>query len=233
MPAVSRRELQVAMMQPMPTKESRLARGKRAGQLAADSIIRQLRDARLEANLSQATLAKHTGWPQSRYSRMERSVQPLAVEDMYVVATLLGLRPKLELYRVEEGLRDQGSQALIARFRSILAAAWIATREAPFPTLGDLRSWDLLIRLGTVYRVGVEAETRLRDIQELVRRIRQRELHGGADHILVILSDSQHNRRHADELRSALGSAYTTSSVDLHTALRAGAPLPGSGVILL
>lgn len=233
MPAVSRRELRVPMMRGMPTKESRLARGKRAGQLAADSIVGQLRDARLEANLSQATLAKHAGWPQSRYSRMEQSVQPLAVEDMFVVAMLLGLRPKLELYRVEEGLRDQGSQALIARFRSILAGAWTATREAPFPTLGDLRSWDLLIRLGTTYRVGVEAETRLRDIQELVRRIRQRELHGGADHILIILSDSQHNRRHADELRSALGPDYTTHTADLLTALRAGTPLPGSGLILL
>jgi hypothetical protein len=89
------------------------------------------------------------------------------------------------------------------------------------------------MRLGSDYRVGVEAETRLHDIQELVRRIRQRELHGGADHILVILSDSQHNRRHADELRSAVGPDYLTPPRDLVAALRAGRPLPGSGVILL
>jgi len=105
--------------------------------------------------------------------------------------------------------------------------------EAPFPTLGDLRSWDLLIRLGSVHRVGVEAETRLRDIQELVRRIRQRELHGGVDHILIVLSDSQHNRRFADELRAALGPTYRCQPTDLLLALKAGQPLPGYGVILV
>jgi transcriptional regulator with XRE-family HTH domain len=143
------------------------------------STLSQIRDARLEANLSQAALAKRAGWPQSRYSRVERGVQVVTVEDLFVLASLLGLRIRLDLFRIEEGIRDQGAQALIARFCALLAAAWRSSREVPFPTLGDLRSWDLLIRLGTSYRVGIEAETRLRDVQELARRIRQRELHGG------------------------------------------------------
>ena len=149
------------------------------------------------------------------------------------MASILGLKLTFDLYRVDEGVRDAGSQRLIERFLALLASGWRATREAPFPCLRDLRSWDVLIRLNMDYRVGVEAETRLRDIQELVRRIRQRELHGGADHIVVILSDSQHNRRYADEFRTALGPNYLTAPRDLLAALRTGRPLPASGVILL
>jgi transcriptional regulator with XRE-family HTH domain len=217
----------------MPVRETRLELGKRQGGEIVRRLLAEIKGARLEANVSQSALAKRIGWPQTRYSLFERGVRPTSVEDLCVVAAILGLRPKFELYRAEEGARDQGHSRLMARFRELLAAAWTATREAPFPTLGDLRSWDILIRLGTVYRVGVEAETRLRDIQELVRRIRQRELHGGVDHILIVLSDSQHNRRYADELRTTLGPDYATSRGELVAALKAGQPLPGSGVLLV
>jgi len=196
-------------------------------------MLSEIRDARLEPNLSQAALAKRAGWPQSRYSRVERGVQLPTLEDLFVVASLLGLRVRLDLFRIDEGIRDQGSQALIARFGSVLAPAWHAAREVPFPTLGDLRSWDLMIRLRTSYRVGVEAETRLRDVQELARRIRQRELHGGVDAILMIMSDSAHNRHHVDELLAVLGPDFGTPATDLLAALKAGEPLPGSGVLLI
>ena len=56
---------------------------------------------------------------------------------------------------------------------------------------------------------------------------------GGVDHILVILSDSQHNRRHAEDLRAALGPDYPGQPSGLSAALQAGRRLPGSGVILL
>lgn len=197
------------------------------------SLLSELREARSEANVSQAALAVHLGWPQSRYSKFERNVRPATFEDVCLVATMLGLRPRLALYRVDEGIRDRGAQRLIGRFCEILAPVWAVAREAPFPTLGDLRSWDVLIRLEHAYRVGIEAETRLRDIQELVRRIRQRELHGRVDQILIVLSNSAHNRLHADELRAALGSAYETSPHALRAARGNGQALPGSGVILL
>ncbi|MDP9257053.1 MAG: hypothetical protein M3Q31_10915 [Actinomycetota bacterium] len=148
-------------------------------------------------------------------------------------AAVCGLELTASIYPKGEPLRDRGQLKLIARFRSMLSVAWHVRMEAPFPTLGDLRSWDVLIRLGTDYRIGVEAETRVRDIQELVRRIRQRELHGGVDEILVILSDSAHNRRVVGELREALGECYTASPQALRDVLRSGTLLPGSGVILL
>jgi transcriptional regulator with XRE-family HTH domain len=217
----------------MPAKDARLSRGQVAGARAVAALLAEVRTARHEANLSQDALSKRLGWAQTRYSRFERNADPITVEDVCLVAAVLALRPRFDLHRVDEGLRDQGGQRLIERFCGLLSPVWIVRREAPFPTLGDLRSWDVLIRVGTSFRAGIEAETRLRELEELVRRIRQRELHGGVDEILIVLSNSAHNRSNVNALRSALGASYTTSPRELIGALRAGRPLPGSGVILL
>ncbi len=217
----------------MAAKDERVARGRLIAARTVEAVRAELRTARLDANLSQAALAERIGWSQTRYSQFERNAHPITVQDVCLVATLLGLKPSLNLYRLEEGLRDQGSTRLIERFCALLAPVWSVRREAPFPRVGDLRSWDVLIRLGSAFRAGIEAETRLRELEELVRRIRQRELHGRVDAIVVVLSRSEHNRRHVDELRAALGLAYATPPSDIVKALEAGTPLPGSGVILL
>jgi hypothetical protein len=90
----------------------------------------------------------------------------------------------------------------------------------------------MVLRLES-YLVGVEAETRIRDVQELVRRLRQRERDGGADEILLVLANSAHNRALVEELRAALGDRYATAPKVLRHCLRAGRRLPGSGVILI
>jgi transcriptional regulator with XRE-family HTH domain len=215
------------------SRETRLERGRARGRELTRAALTELRKTRLAEGISQRAMATSLKWSQSRYSEFERDLLEPTVVDIARAAALLGLRPSLALHQDGEPLHDTGQLKLIARFTALLAPAWLVKIEAPFPTLGDLRSWDVLIRLGTAYRAGVEAETRLRDMQRLVRRIRQRELHGGVDHILLVLSDSRYNRPHADELRVALGQHYATPTQTLTGALRAGEPLPGSGVLLL
>ena len=97
---------------------------------------------------------------------------------------------------------------------------------------GDLRSWDLLLRLADQL-TGVEAETRIRDIQALGRKVRVRERDGGVDEILIILTASRHNRAIISELRLALGPRFGTPARELLGALRLGLRLPGSGVVLV
>lgn len=155
-----------------------------------------------------------------RGSRRGRELQHAAVAELRERRIQAGIS-QAELAR-ELGC----GQAEVSRLESEKA-------DATLPTLGDLRSWDVLIRLGTAYRVGVEAETRVRDQQELVRRIRQRELHGGVDAILIVLSDSTHNRRLAGGLRKALGQDYAAATGHTLAALRSGQRLPGSGLVLL
>jgi transcriptional regulator with XRE-family HTH domain len=221
------------MITPMSAKDDRVGRGQLLASRTVSRLRTELRTARQDANLSQVALAKRLDWAQTRYSRFERNVDPITVADLCLVATILGFRPRFDLFRENEGLRDQGAQALVERFCSVLSPLWAVRREAPSPILGDLRSWDLLIRLGNSFRVGIEAETRLRELEELVRRIRQRELHGGVDAIVVVLRKSSHNRANVGPLRQALGGRFATSPRNLLAALRAGTPLPGSGVLLL
>src|SRR4051794_23755967 len=138
--------------------------------------------ARSAAGLSQENLGALVGLSQSEVSRMERSrrLESVRFVDIGAMAAVLGLELGANLYPAGEPIRDKGHQALIGRFRSILATGWRVAAEVPLPLPGDRRAWDLLLRIAAQL-VGIEAETRLRDIQAFVRRIRERERDGGAD----------------------------------------------------
>ena len=151
---------------------------------------------------------------------------------MSQVTSILGLELTASLYPEGEPLQDRGHQALLKRVRDACSAAFRIAAEVPLPTPADPRAWDLVLRLGETV-IGVEAETRLRDMQAFVRRIHQRELNGGVDEILIVLSASAFNRSIATELRHTLGERHATPPRALLRALRYGTQLPGSGVILI
>jgi transcriptional regulator with XRE-family HTH domain len=197
-------------------------------------LISELVDARKTAGVSQQALARVLGWSQSAVSRFERMLRPdqISFVEVAQVASALGLAFGGSLYPLGDPLRDKGHQALIRRFRAILSAAWRVAVEVPLPNLGDPRAWDLLLRLGDSV-VGVEAETRLRDLQAFVRRIRQRERDGGVDAIVIVLCESAVNRRLLAQLLEALGPDYATPPRVILGALRKGEPLAGSGVVLI
>lgn len=164
------------------------------------------------------------------------AIRDISLARICELASLLGLEPSLTLHPIGDPIRDRGQQAVGRRFDELLSPLWAMTNETLLPLPGDRRSWDKLIRLGGVperHLVGVDLESRIRDIQELVRRTRLRERDGGVDEILIVLSDSATNRRLADQLREALGPRYLSSNRALLSALRHGLPLPGSGVVLV
>ncbi len=52
------------------------------------------------------------------------------------------------------------------------------------------------MRSGSLHhlRIGVDAETRARDAQELQRRLTQKQRDGGVDRLILLLADTRHNR---------------------------------------
>lgn len=197
------------------------------------ATTRALHDARITLGISQAALASELGWSQSFVSRLDRNKVPqVSLLTVSMAASVLGLEPALTLHRIGPAIRDKGHEALIARLLRLLSPAWHVAREVPFPNPGDPRFWDLMLRL-TDFRLGVEAETRIRDLQALVRRMRERATDGGADALLLILSDSGHNRGLVADLRTALGDDFRTPPNALLQALRSGGRLTSSGVVLL
>jgi transcriptional regulator with XRE-family HTH domain len=197
-------------------------------------LVSELTETRRILSLSQQSLADALGRSQSEVSRLERhvDVDRVSLVTISEVASVLGLELSVGLHPAGEPIRDKGHQALIRRFRAQLSPAWRVLAEAPLPTPGDRRYWDLLLRI-PAQLVGVEAETRIRDMQRLVRHMNERERDGGADVVLLLLAATRTNRALVDELRTALGSVNPPSARTLLGCLRAGVPLPGSGVVLL
>jgi transcriptional regulator with XRE-family HTH domain len=211
-----------------------LNRGTGRGKALTARVVAELVEARKTAGVSQRAVANLLGWSRSDLSRVERLVQPgsISLIDLSQCAAVLGLELSVGLHPAGEPIRDKGHQVLIRRFLQNVAPGWRVDREVPLPNLHDPRAWDVVLRIvGCV--VGVEAETRVRDVQALVRRMRQRQRDGGAGVIVLVLADTAHNRRVLPELLEGLGQEFATSPGVVLRALREGRPMPGSGVILL
>jgi transcriptional regulator with XRE-family HTH domain len=218
----------------MATRETRLQVGRRTGEARLRAVIAELAAARRSAGISQRTIAERVGRSQGQISRLERCSNPTAVSvlELAEVAALLGLELSVALHPAGQPIRDKGHQVLINRVRRLLGDGWAVAAEAPFPNAGDRRTWDLLLRLPG-QRVGVECETRIRDIQALARRIHQRQRDGGAHVVVLAVNDSAVNRRLLPGLSASLGPAYAQSTRLVLRALRSSEPLPGSAVICL
>ena len=177
-------------------------------------------------------MAEALGWSQTTYRRFESGAVVSSIVDVACAAAVLGLELGAALYPAGDPIRDRGHQALIKRFRDVLAASIRVVADVPLPLPGDRRAWDLLLHVGTQL-IGIEVETRIRDIQQLVRHVHVRERDGHANHVVLVLGDSSHNRALLSELMQALGASFQTPPAQILRALRAGESLPGSGVILL
>lgn len=221
----------------MATRETRQQRGRGRGRTLVARTLAELRTGRRGAGVSREQMAREIGWSPSALARAEAGqLDDVGVIRLSEMASALGFELSIGLHPVGDPIRDKGQQAISRRLDALLAPVWQVTNETLLPGSGGLRAWDKLLRLLGAqprYLVGVDLETRIRDIQELVRRTRLRERDGGTDAILLVLSESATNRRLVGELREALGPAYATSPRLIMRALKRGVPLPGSGVILI
>lgn len=220
----------------MATRQTRLLRGRRRGDALVTRTLSELRARRSVQGISQRTMARELGCSQANLWRTEAEQAKVTVIRLAEMASVLGLELSIGLHELGDPIRDSGQQALAGRFGALLSPRWAVTSEALLPMPGDLRSWDKLLRLTGAdprHLVGVDLETRIRDVQALVRRTRLRERDGGADSIVIVLSDSSTSRRLVAQLRDALGPDYATNPRLLLRALREGSALVGSGVVLI
>jgi transcriptional regulator with XRE-family HTH domain len=199
--------------------------------------LTELRQTRVGAGVSQEQLASDLGISQGAYSRIETGrLGDVGVIAISQIASVLGYEVSVGLHPIGDPVRDKGQLACGRRFGALLSDRWRVTDETLLPGAGEQRAWDKLLRLTDAaprYQVGADIESRVWDIQAIVRRTRARERDGQVDHILIVLADSAHNRRIADELRRALGADYATGSRRIMAALRKGERLSGSGVVLV
>jgi hypothetical protein len=97
--------------------------------------------------------------------------------------------------------------------------------------VADRRAWDLLLLVGR-HRIGVEAETRLRDVQALLRRLALKRRDGAVDRLLLVVNDTVHNREAIDAGSSLLLDAFPGAPRQAFRALKLGL-LPPADTILV
>jgi hypothetical protein len=98
--------------------------------------------------------------------------------------------------------------------------------------VGDRRAWDAVIS-GVGFRIGVEAETRIRDVQELLRRIALKKRDGGVDRVILLVADTRANRATLRAFDAVLKSSFPVSSRDALAALGSGRDPGGDAIVIL
>lgn len=192
---------------------------------------RELRTARLDADLSLREIARATGISAPQGSRIERGVMAtVGIEQVARMGAAVGLDLSARLYPAGDPIRDAAHAALIERLRSRLHPSLVLLTEVPLPIPGDRRAWDAVIR-GIGWQMPAEAETRPRDMQALDRRIALKLRDAGFESVLLVLLDSAANRR---LVRSgAVPSRFVLDGRSALARLAEGRDPGGSAVILL
>lgn len=193
----------------------------------------EIRSARLAAGLSQLVAGGAAGMSHAQLGRIERGeLRELTVDQLSRACTAVGLRLVVRAYPDGDPVRDAAQLALLERFRACLPPGTRWRTEVPLPIAGDRRAWDGVVTLRGG-ALGVEAETRLRDIQALERRLGLKLRDGGLDRLVLVVSDTRSNRRVLDLHRDVLRSLLPLDGRDILRALRSGHSPEASGLVLL
>lgn len=196
-------------------------------------LMAEARAARLGAGLGQDDVAAALGISRSQYSRMERGLSPdLSIDRAARLFAVLGQELSMRTFPAGDAIRDVAHSKLLERLHAHCHRSFRWQTEVPFPIPGDLRAWDATAVCPTC-RIGVEAETRLRDIQALDRRLALKERDGDMDRVVLLVLDSRSNR---DVLRAhgdVLAGRFPVPGVRALELLGAGVDPGGNALILL
>jgi transcriptional regulator with XRE-family HTH domain len=218
----------------MPPRERRSDIARRRTRETLLRLGSELRGARLQHGLSQARVGAAAGISRSQVSRIERGLVP---ELSFVAAALLlasvGLDLSIRAYPAGQPVRDSGHLALMERLKRVVAPTATWQFERPLPMPGDQRAWDVSLALdGGI--AAVELETRPRDVQALLRRLSlKRRDDPTVDRIVLVMSNTRHNRALLREVRDLILADFPGSPAQTLDALAHGRLPDANGVILM
>jgi hypothetical protein len=166
-------------------------------------------------------------------SRIERADLPgVSIVQLARLLSVVGLELSARAYPAGLPLRDAAHLKLLARLEALLGAGVRMRREVVLQGDGGLRAWDAVIH-GAGAPIAVEAETRLRDLQSLFRRIALKQRDGQVERVILLVAATTNNRRVLREFDSALRGEFPLGTRSVAAALRAGVDPGGSGVLVL
>lgn len=195
-------------------------------------LAEEWRHLRQSAGISQAALARAVGVSRSTYARIEggRLVE-IGIRRASAITAILGGDLSVRIYPAGPPLRDAGHAALLARFEARLAPGWHIRHEAPMPQAGDARAWDR--RLDGPTSIGVEAETRPRDLQKIERSMNLKQRDSGVLRMILLVSGTRHNRELLRATLPMLRPTFPLSTPEVLRALSEGRDPGANGLVVL
>lgn len=218
-----------------------MATAQRVSSLAASrtaSVLRNLgdevRQGRLSRGLSQLEVARVASISQAKVSQIERaSLATVSIRDVCHLLAAVGMELSARAYPAGPPLRDAAHRALLERLRARIGQSVRWKFEVPLPITGDLRAWDAVMELANV-RVAVEAETRVRDVQALQRRVSLKLRDDPTTtRVVLLLADTRSNREMVRAEERILSEEYPLSPRAMLASLSEGRAPESSGVVLL
>jgi hypothetical protein len=171
--------------------------------------------------------------------RIERAEYPsVTVAQLTRVGAAVGLDVRVRTYPGPDPIRDAAQVALMERLRGRLHPGLRFRTEVPLPLVGDLRAWDGWIsRLRPVADSGTsmpaEAETRIADVQGLLRRLMLKQRDASVAHALLVVADTTANRSAVRAARPTFDEHFPIPARHALAALAAGVHPGGSALVFL
>jgi len=171
--------------------------------------------------------------------RIERGLVPDAsVRQLARIGSVVGLDVRVRAYPGPDPVRDIAQLRLLGRLEARLHGSLTFRTEVPLPIEGDQRAWDGWIsgfvdRSDQTAGLPVDAETRLHDVQALLRRLAVKVRDSGAEHVLLVLAGTKANRYALAHVYPILTATFPVSPRRALAALAAGRYPGGSAVIFL
>jgi transcriptional regulator with XRE-family HTH domain len=214
-------------------RERRTSRGRRLASRSLVAIGEELREARFQAGLTQRQASDLAAISPAEVSRIERGQAPwVPYRTLVLIGAVLGLDLSLRAFPNGDRVRDAGQLALMSRIRSELPATIRLRPEVPLGIPGGRRAWDgMLIAAG--WTLPVEAETRLRDVQMLLRRLSLKSRDAGAGRLLLVVADTRHNRHVLRIAADEFAETFPVPGRRALAAIKRGQQPEGSSLLLL
>jgi hypothetical protein len=216
----------------MSAREGAGQRGRRHGRRLLHEAVEEFHLARLAGSITQERIGKALDRSDAWVSWTESGQnEALSVVQLSQLLACVGLQLSLRAYPAGRGIRDDAQAAVLERFASLVVPPWSWATEVPMPIPGDLRAWDGVLR-GTC-RIGVDVETRVRDVQALDRRVMLKLRDSGLDRAIVVLPNTRSNRAMLASTAESLRSNYPIPGRVALRAIRQGMDPGGNAIIVL
>ena len=226
----------------MSARRLEIDAGSARGRRVLADLCRELDDAVRAGGMSYAAVGRAVGMSGDQVARICRGEsRRLGIVQLATLLAAVGLALSARTFPIGDPIRDRPQLALLDRGRREINPATPIRFEVPVvpaPPTGqgigppDRRAWDAVVVSGGV-RVAIEAETRLGDMQALLRRLELKRRDGDVDRLILLLNDTVHNRRVVEGAAGVLRIALPGSARRTLRALRGGRPVEEDALLFL